>query len=330
MSFNKKKILLISFLILAFLVFPKKALAVDSVTDRFYTGQIKDDTGLYYYNARYYDPQLGIFTSADRAQGPNRYGYVGGNPIMRNDPTGNIFNEDSDDLFLRGNSNINEILENQVEKNVNMEADLLPDRTTVTGGYKYPNYLYNVPLLQQGYNECVPTSVAMILQYYYNLGSVKQKYSKDEVIKILGGNPRNGYSIIQISPYLGNMNMEMYWDFSSSYPLYLPKVDIVAALFEGPLVASVNIKRPDYRYGAPEKLNSLENPGPISTNTDIRHAVVLTGYDERGNKVYINDPISGKKVLTWEQFAESHFIYLPYKEGKPLGVFAQILPQLKK
>ncbi len=75
------------------LLFPKSIIAQDlssSVTDRFYTGQIKDDTGLYYYNARYYDPFLGIFTSADRAQGPNRYAYVGGNPIMRNDPSGRV------------------------------------------------------------------------------------------------------------------------------------------------------------------------------------------------------------------------------------------------
>ncbi|MFA6250291.1 MAG: RHS repeat-associated core domain-containing protein [Candidatus Shapirobacteria bacterium] len=61
-------------------------------TNRLYTGQIKDNTGLYYYNARYYDPHLGVFISADYAQGPNRYAYVGGNPIMKNDPSGNQSN----------------------------------------------------------------------------------------------------------------------------------------------------------------------------------------------------------------------------------------------
>ena len=39
----------------------------DSPTERQYTGQISDSdqTGLYYYNARYYNPQIAKFTQAD-------------------------------------------------------------------------------------------------------------------------------------------------------------------------------------------------------------------------------------------------------------------------
>ncbi len=63
-------------------------------TERAYTGQIKDDkTTLSYYNARYYDPVLSRFVSADSvrqlADSPNRFAYVEGNPIIRNDPSGN-------------------------------------------------------------------------------------------------------------------------------------------------------------------------------------------------------------------------------------------------
>ncbi len=48
-------------------------------------------TGLDYYGARYYDPTLGQFTSADTVMdGLNRYGYVGGNPISRTDPSGQM------------------------------------------------------------------------------------------------------------------------------------------------------------------------------------------------------------------------------------------------
>ena len=62
-----------------------------------YTGQELDSsTSLYYYGARYYDPTLGRFLTADKiirdpfhAQSLNRYSYVLGNPIKYNDPSGN-------------------------------------------------------------------------------------------------------------------------------------------------------------------------------------------------------------------------------------------------
>jgi RHS repeat-associated protein len=60
-------------------------------TDYGYTGQrVDSSTGLDYYGARYYDPTLGQFTSADTllAGGSNRYGYVGGNPTTATDPAG--------------------------------------------------------------------------------------------------------------------------------------------------------------------------------------------------------------------------------------------------
>jgi RHS repeat-associated protein len=61
-----------------------------------YNSQILDDeTGFYYYNARYYSAELGRFLTADSVidgedslKGWNRYMYVGGNPIMYKDPTG--------------------------------------------------------------------------------------------------------------------------------------------------------------------------------------------------------------------------------------------------
>lgn len=65
-------------------------------TDRQYTGQINDgDTGLYYYNARYYDPALHRFIQADtivpdpnNPQSLNRYSYTRNNPVKYTDPTG--------------------------------------------------------------------------------------------------------------------------------------------------------------------------------------------------------------------------------------------------
>jgi RHS repeat-associated protein len=62
-------------------------------TDYGFTGQRNDaTTGLDYYGARYYDPTIGQFTSTDTmlAGGLNRYSYVGGNPISRTDPSGQM------------------------------------------------------------------------------------------------------------------------------------------------------------------------------------------------------------------------------------------------
>ncbi len=60
-----------------------------------FTGQRKDDTGLLYYGARYYDPALGRFLSPDSVapkkgdpQSRNRYSYALNNPLKYVDPTG--------------------------------------------------------------------------------------------------------------------------------------------------------------------------------------------------------------------------------------------------
>jgi RHS repeat-associated protein len=56
-----------------------------------------DNTGLYYYNARYYDPGIGRFISADtivpnpaNPQSLNRYSYCLNNPLKYTDPTGHM------------------------------------------------------------------------------------------------------------------------------------------------------------------------------------------------------------------------------------------------
>lgn len=51
-----------------------------------YTGREDDDTGLYYYRARYYDPELEVFISQDPLGDKQRY--VAGNPLSYVDPYG--------------------------------------------------------------------------------------------------------------------------------------------------------------------------------------------------------------------------------------------------
>ena len=64
-------------------------------TDKLFTGQRLDTTGLYYYGARYYDPGIGRFISPDtivsdpaNPQSLNRYSYALNNPLKYSDPTG--------------------------------------------------------------------------------------------------------------------------------------------------------------------------------------------------------------------------------------------------
>jgi RHS repeat-associated protein len=59
-----------------------------------YTGREFDtETNLYFYRARYFDPQAGRFVSEDSMgpnEGPNLYGYVSNNPVTNADPSGHF------------------------------------------------------------------------------------------------------------------------------------------------------------------------------------------------------------------------------------------------
>ncbi len=73
-----------------------KIIAGGNQSKYLYTGQEKDEeTGLYYYGARYYNPELMRFVQADlvipalyNPQALNRYSYVQNNPVKYVDPEG--------------------------------------------------------------------------------------------------------------------------------------------------------------------------------------------------------------------------------------------------
>jgi len=63
--------------------------------------ELDEETGLYYYNARYYDPRTSLFLSTDPMQemypGISTYAYCNNNPIKYIDPTGmNWYAKDGD------------------------------------------------------------------------------------------------------------------------------------------------------------------------------------------------------------------------------------------
>ncbi len=73
--------------------FGKQTASSGPLTNPFqYTGrEFDDETGLYYYRARYYDQMLGRFVSEDPTEmngGIDFYTYVGNRPIVATDPTG--------------------------------------------------------------------------------------------------------------------------------------------------------------------------------------------------------------------------------------------------
>ena len=58
---------------------------------RYTAREFDSSTGLYYYRARYYDPQVGRFVSEDLARfngGVNFYSYVANSPVDLSDPLG--------------------------------------------------------------------------------------------------------------------------------------------------------------------------------------------------------------------------------------------------
>jgi len=60
----------------------------DDVRYSFATGKELDSSGLYYFGARYYDPNIGRFTSVDPIKDNHAYSYVSNNPMGFVDPSG--------------------------------------------------------------------------------------------------------------------------------------------------------------------------------------------------------------------------------------------------
>ena len=103
-----------------------------------FTGQETDSTGLYYYKARYYDPEIGRFLTRDtwegnykRPQSLNRYVYCMNNPLRYADPTGNRLTGDSEmDAILNS-------LKNGEPDDENDDENLQNKSDAFKAGYAY-------------------------------------------------------------------------------------------------------------------------------------------------------------------------------------------------
>ena len=83
--------LVLRFLCAALLLAPASPWAQAQIAPYGYAGREPDASGLIYSRARYQDPTLGRYTQRDPiglGGGVNDYGYVGGDPVSVNDPSG--------------------------------------------------------------------------------------------------------------------------------------------------------------------------------------------------------------------------------------------------
>jgi|SRR3989344_1893855 len=98
-----------------------------------YTGKPKDNSGLMYYGARYYDPSLGRFTQIDPilSADASPYVYVKNNPLIFVDPSGNeeksylqnMVDQGVKDYFQRRQNQASLALRREVNNVVNLKED---------------------------------------------------------------------------------------------------------------------------------------------------------------------------------------------------------------
>jgi RHS repeat-associated protein len=110
-----------------------------------YTGKELDyESGLYYYGARYYDPEIGRFIQADALTGRisdpmslNRYVYTRNNPLAYIDPSGN-------EVVLLGTNESNAQTINELTIVSGLKEGDITIKEKVIGGHNLPVLVLNV------------------------------------------------------------------------------------------------------------------------------------------------------------------------------------------
>ena len=104
-----------------------------------YTGKFFDESsGLYYFNARWYDCELGRFTTQDPARdGVNWWAYCGGNPITFVDPDGRAQNAAQKILTagLKNISNNSQIARTFIKEHTSIQIQRSADDNGQNGKY---------------------------------------------------------------------------------------------------------------------------------------------------------------------------------------------------
>ena len=264
--------------------------------NRYYTGQRKvtNDSPLYNYNARYYNPNLGIFIQPDSVEGPNRYAYVGGNPIMKNDPSGNCIKC----VSYRSDINANPILLENPQPITNTE-DLTQEQwehLRRSAGMLYGNeWLGSASIINLGGYEAV-------------LATSHQTESKAQFYRF--GHPKNKFTAIT--------------------PIIIGKKFDMAIFMKTNQHANFNMDSLDISRDIPQKGDPLFLYTYQDDTKDLRgkdeiHPVRarMIGYDKKGNYLMA----AGSYFYSQERVNRSFYggsgSSVVDKSGKVVGVYAE-------
>jgi len=157
----------------------------------------------------------------------------------------------------------------------------------VEGQSRSGTILYDVPVKAQGNllngTACVPTAVSMVLDYYHKNNSQLQSATISQFIADLNPGDITPGIGISISDIIDNLNALGY---HNSFYKVSPKInlsDLKFYLQDGPVIVQTG-------------LDLGHNPRRILGIGDKQHALVVRGFSQDGQTVYVNDPWSGSQL----------------------------------
>jgi RHS repeat-associated protein len=259
-----------------------------TASDFRYTGQLRQaELGLYYYVARWYDPQLAHFTQADTvvpnagdAASYDRYTYVRNNPVRYSDPSGHMRVADGPQscetakcIALRnqyGADSPNTITNYSVTSltTVDKKGDVIKPKKRIT---------HRVPVVAQPTGDtCGEASFVMIWNYTHP----NNPLNVDSVITIAQG---NGWYTPRIKPFTSPQGLTALASYYATfYQVTEPKSGQVSMTNEGLMKEQLtNLVNP----GTPVLVDVNTIMGELSSTT---HFVVITAIQD--DVVYYNDP----------------------------------------
>ncbi len=129
--------------------------------------ELDEETGLYYYGARYYDPKISLWLSVDplaeKYPGISPFAYTYGNPVRFADPTGMEGEAWDDKIFINQNGEVvkvikddgpNEFYDAETGEKLQFNDPEGVDWFMVEGKYKVGDKIY-IPISQTQINEAI-------------------------------------------------------------------------------------------------------------------------------------------------------------------------------